>query len=85
MQIDSALDGEGVHKADVEFHEFATGKDHISASGVPLDPDEGKSIWKVMKENPRVIAYAFVANTGSLMFGYDVLVTGAILALPAFS
>jgi hypothetical protein len=49
------------------------------------DPDEGKSIWKIMRENPRVIIYAALANTGSLLFGYDILVTGACVALPAFS
>ena len=49
------------------------------------DPDEGKSIWRIIKENPKVIGYAIVANAGPLLFGYDILVTGACVALPAFS
>ncbi|KAI8411408.1 hypothetical protein FOFC_08002 [Fusarium oxysporum] len=36
-------------------------------------------------EHPRIIFYTFLANCGSLLFGYDVLVQGAITALPAFS
>ncbi|KAH7319367.1 hypothetical protein BKA65DRAFT_529417 [Rhexocercosporidium sp. MPI-PUGE-AT-0058] len=39
----------------------------------------------VIKDNPRVISYAVIANSGSLLFGYDILVTGACVALPAFS
>ncbi|KAG4442460.1 hypothetical protein IFR05_002062 [Cadophora sp. M221] len=67
-----------------------TQQEHISdkqaaASVIPVDLDDGKSIWQVIKDNPRVISYAVVANSGSILFGYDILVTGACVALPAFS
>jgi MFS transporter, SP family, general alpha glucoside:H+ symporter len=44
-----------------------------------------KSIWRHLGENPRVIACTLLANCGAFLFGYDVLVQGAINALPAFS
>ncbi|KAH6662932.1 general substrate transporter [Plectosphaerella plurivora] len=44
-----------------------------------------KSIWKQLAENPRVIACTLLANCGAFLFGYDILVQGAINALPAFS
>jgi hypothetical protein len=44
-----------------------------------------KGLWQLIRENPRVIVFAFLANCGSFLFGYDVLVQGAITALPMFS
>ncbi|KAH7114985.1 general substrate transporter [Dactylonectria estremocensis] len=44
-----------------------------------------KPIWKLLLENRRVFLYALFANTGALLFGYDILVQGTITALPAFS
>ncbi|KAL3448012.1 general substrate transporter [Aspergillus insuetus] len=41
--------------------------------------------WKLIFENRRVFFYALFANSGALLFGYDVLVQGSITALPAFS
>ncbi|KAH6711389.1 general substrate transporter [Leptodontidium sp. MPI-SDFR-AT-0119] len=61
---------------------FMTG---VTASVIPVDLDDGKSIWQIIKDNPRVISYAVIANSGSILFGYDILVTGACVALPAFS
>jgi SP family general alpha glucoside:H+ symporter-like MFS transporter len=58
------------------------------------DNDEPKSlpgheveqtIWQEVKSSPRIIAYTALANAGSLAFGFDILVTGAVTALPAFS
>lgn len=48
-------------------------------------PEESQTIWEEIKSNPRVIAYSVLANGGSLAFGFDILVTGAVTALPAFS
>jgi hypothetical protein len=48
-------------------------------------PEESQTIWEEIKSNPRVIAYSILANGGSLAFGFDILVTGAVTALPAFS
>lgn len=59
-----------------------------------VDPEDYKgrptqeveqSIWQEIKSSPRVIAYTLLANAGSLVFGFDILVTGAVTALPAFS
>ncbi|KAH7203009.1 general substrate transporter [Fusarium oxysporum] len=44
-----------------------------------------KSVWQLLREHPRIILCTFLANCGALLFGYDVLVQGAITALPAFS
>lgn len=44
-----------------------------------------QTVWEEIKSSPRVIAYTALANAGSLVFGFDILVTGAITALPAFS
>ncbi|KAH7386037.1 general substrate transporter [Pyrenochaeta sp. MPI-SDFR-AT-0127] len=48
-------------------------------------PEDSQTIWQEIKNNPRVIAYSVLANSGSLAFGFDILVTGAITALPSFS
>lgn len=47
--------------------------------------EEPQTVWKEIKSNPRVIFYSALANGGSLAFGFDILVTGAVTALPAFS
>lgn len=47
-------------------------------------PEPEQTIWQEVKNNPRVIAYAVLANAGSMAFGYDILLTGAVNALPAF-
>ncbi|KAH6643101.1 general substrate transporter [Boeremia exigua] len=44
-----------------------------------------QTIWQEIRSNPRVIGYSFLANAGVLSFGFDILVTGAVTALPAFS
>ncbi|PSN74207.1 general substrate transporter [Corynespora cassiicola Philippines] len=40
---------------------------------------------QAIKSSPRIIAYTALANIGSLAFGFDMLVTGAVTAMPAFS
>lgn len=50
----------------------------------PPAPEPEQTIWQEVKNNPRVIAYAVLANAGSIAFGYDILLTGAVNALPAF-
>ncbi|KAL2817126.1 general substrate transporter [Aspergillus granulosus] len=44
-----------------------------------------KPIWKLLLDHRRIFIYALFANSGALLFGYDILVQGAITALPAFS
>ncbi|EEY19513.1 maltose permease MAL61 [Verticillium alfalfae VaMs.102] len=65
------------HKLDAEHTENALVIEQVA---------EGETtLWTSMKENPRVIMFAFLANCGSFLFGYDILVQGAITALPMFS
>jgi hypothetical protein len=47
--------------------------------------ESSKTIWQVLKENLRVIGFTLLANCGAFLFEYDVLVQGAINALPMFS
>jgi hypothetical protein len=44
-----------------------------------------KPLWKLLLDHRRIFLYALFANSGALLFGYDILVQGAITALPAFS
>ena len=65
------------HKVDAEHTETALVIEQVT---------EGeKTLWTSIKENPRVIMFALLANCGSLLFGYDILVQGSITALPMFS
>ncbi|KAG7287482.1 hypothetical protein NEMBOFW57_006994 [Staphylotrichum longicolle] len=64
-------------KLDVSHGEFA--------KTMQVSSEADKGIWQLLKENPRVIIITFFANCGSFLFGYDVLVQGAVTALPAFT
>lgn len=64
-------------KLDVSHGEFA--------ETMQVSSEADKGIWQLIKENPRVIIITFFANCGSFLFGYDVLVQGAVTALPAFT
>ncbi|KAM0328699.1 hypothetical protein ACHAQA_005112 [Verticillium albo-atrum] len=48
-------------------------------------PGDDMTIWALLKQHSRVLVYAFLANCAAFLFGYDVLVQGAINALPVFS
>ncbi|KXJ85381.1 general substrate transporter [Microdochium bolleyi] len=74
----SASIGTEVHAKSNAFH-----REHVHTIQVSAEAD--KSAWQLIKENPRVVLFAFLANCGSLLFGFDVLVQGAVNALPAFS
>ena len=65
-------------KATVSHGEFTE-----AIKGEPGDAE--KTIWQLINENRRAIIVTFFANCGSFLFGYDVLVQGAVTALPAFS
>lgn len=59
-------------------------EDHDNLKERPTQEVE-QTIWEEIKSSPRIIAYTALANAGSLAFGFDILVTGAVTALPAFS
>ncbi|KXJ86377.1 general substrate transporter [Microdochium bolleyi] len=52
---------------------------------LPTEDHDDRSFWQICKENPAIIGYAICANFGPLLFGYDGLALGVIIALPAFS
>ena len=60
-------------------------RESIQTMQVSSDSEADKSVWQLVKENHRAIAFTFFANCGSFLFGYDILVQGAVTALPAFS
>jgi SP family general alpha glucoside:H+ symporter-like MFS transporter len=65
-----------------QHHEVAgEGQDDLKAD---VPSEQQQSVWQEIKSNPRVIAYSVLANSGSLAFGFDILVTGAVTALPSF-
>ena len=47
--------------------------------------EQQQPLWKLFLEHRRSFMYALFANSGALLFGYDVLMQGAITALPSFS
>jgi MFS transporter, SP family, general alpha glucoside:H+ symporter len=69
---------------EVPLHTEDAADDAHDLKGFPQQEAE-QSIWQEVKENPRIIAFTALANAGSLCFGFDILVTGAVTALPAFS
>ncbi|KAI7769623.1 hypothetical protein LZL87_003113 [Fusarium oxysporum] len=52
---------------------------------VEVAEESNTTVWKLLRENVRVIIFTWFANCGAFLFGYDVLVQGAINALPMFS
>lgn len=58
--------------------------DNDNPKSMPTQEVE-QTVWEEIKSSPRVIAYTALANAGSIVFGFDILVTGAVTALPAFS
>lgn len=59
--------------------------DETVVAAMQVSSEADKSTWRLVRENPRAVLLAFLANCGSLLFGFDVLVQGAVTALPAFS
>ncbi|KAH7029631.1 general substrate transporter [Microdochium trichocladiopsis] len=51
----------------------------------PTEYHDDRSFWQICKENPAIIGYTICANFSPLLFGYDGLALGVIIALPAFS
>jgi hypothetical protein len=73
-------------KEEVEVeHVSHTEKQNVGALTSEVNENNNETLWHSIKQNPWVLVYTFLANSGSLLFGYDVLVQGAITALPMFS
>ncbi|KAF2010390.1 general substrate transporter [Aaosphaeria arxii CBS 175.79] len=80
-----AIDTDAV-KGSQEYHEHAVAPEQGSIKKFEIESSTSEqTVWQELKSNHRVVAYAFLANAGSLTFGFDILVTGAITALPSFS
>jgi len=56
----------------------------VTVSPLSVDTYDQRTIWQLLIANPKVIGYSIIANAGSLLFGYDLIVNGAVTALPAF-
>ncbi|KAL2851271.1 general substrate transporter [Aspergillus pseudodeflectus] len=70
-------------KGEVEVeHVSHTEKQKVGALTSEVNENNNETLWHSIKQNPWVLVYTFLANSGSLLFGYDVLVQGAITALP---
>ncbi|EWG40986.1 hypothetical protein FVEG_03190 [Fusarium verticillioides 7600] len=52
---------------------------------VEVAEESNTNVWKLLRKNVRVIIFTWFANCVAFLFGYDVLVQGAINALPMFS
>ncbi|KAJ4263352.1 hypothetical protein NW762_006170 [Fusarium torreyae] len=65
--------------------EVKPGFQQVEAVNMPLqEPGSERPFWQILKDHPRVLLFTLMANSGALLFGFDVLVQGAITALPAF-
>ncbi|KAF5674257.1 alpha-L-rhamnosidase [Fusarium denticulatum] len=51
---------------------------------VEVAEESNTTVWKLLRENVRVIIFTWFANCGVFLFGCDVLVQGAMNALPMF-
>lgn len=51
---------------------------------VEQDAKPTENPWGMIRSYPKLVLYAVMANIGPLMFGYDLIIVGAISALPAF-
>lgn len=40
--------------------------------------------WQAVLKHPKLLMYAVLVNIGPLLFGYDMVVIGAVSALPQF-
>ncbi|KAH7130188.1 general substrate transporter [Dendryphion nanum] len=72
-------------KSSPEHHENVAFSEQGNIKQASISHTDEQTIWQELKTNHRVVAYSFLANAGSLTFGFDILVTGAVTALPSFS
>lgn len=47
-------------------------------------PNPTESPWSMIRTHWKLVLYASLANIGPLMFGYDLVVIGAVTALSIF-
>lgn len=54
-------------------------------TSAPTSGGNGKlSLWQAFKLYPRVVGYCFGLSSAILLYGYDLVVVGAVSALPQF-
>ncbi|GKT84481.1 LOW QUALITY PROTEIN: maltose permease [Colletotrichum tofieldiae] len=56
-----------------------TGQDADFQENAPVERP-----WQSLRAHPKIVLFAILANIGPLMFGYDLVIVGAISALPTF-
>jgi hypothetical protein len=52
----------------------------------PADTNNGMcfTIWETIKRNLHAIIYSLLLATGPMVYGYDLMVVGIVVAMPAF-
>ncbi|KAL3304749.1 maltose permease [Colletotrichum asianum] len=70
--------GDADPKSNVEMVE-RPGQSEVQQESAPVERP-----WGAILRHRKVVLYAILANIGPLMFGYDLVVVGAISALPKF-
>lgn len=41
-------------------------------------------LWKSIRRFPRIVGYCFALSSAILMYGYDLVIVGAVAAMPQF-
>lgn len=72
------MSGDTDPKSNVEMVE-RPGQSEVQQESAPVERP-----WVAILRHRKVVLYAILANIGQLMFGYDLVVVGAISALPKF-
>ncbi|PVH79629.1 MFS general substrate transporter [Cadophora sp. DSE1049] len=56
----------------------------VDRGNIIIEEERNYSIWQALKKNKRAAGYAALSFSGGLAFGYDTIVNGATVAMPAF-
>lgn len=64
--------------------------ENISSGGQGCDPDHGRlpkahvTLWRSVREWPRVVGYCVALSSAILLYGYDLVIVGTVSAMPVF-
>lgn len=42
------------------------------------------SMWRSVRDNPKVIFYSIIMTLGPMAFGFDIIAVGVVTAIPSF-
>lgn len=43
-----------------------------------------RSLWQAIKRSARIVAYCLALSSAILMYGYDLVIVGTVVAMPQF-